>query len=179
MAGSASGDFHWTGKDPKLENSSGEGSLRVGSGRIDNLPFLQKLAELAQKKSFERLELNECSLSFVWNYPKIDISNIAIEQRGKFRIEGEVTVDQRRLHGTIRLGLNREYLDWLPHPEEVFSRKHDGYLWTHVRLFGTIDDPGQDLSPRIIELFKQSPGAYLGLLFRQFEGWLKRGFTRH
>jgi hypothetical protein len=179
LAGSASGDFHWTGKDPKLENSSGEGSLRVGSGRIDNLPFLQKLAELAQKKSFERLELNECSLSFVWNYPKIDISNIAIEQRGKFRIEGEVTVDQRRLRGTIRLGLNREYLDWLPHPEEVFSRKHDGYLWTHVRLFGTIDDPGQDLSPRIIELFKQSPGAYLGLLFRQFEGWLKRGFTRH
>jgi hypothetical protein len=45
-----------------------------------------------------------------------------------------------------------------------------------VRLFGTIDDPGQDLSPRIIELFKQSPGAYLKLLFRQFEGWLKRGF---
>jgi hypothetical protein len=45
-----------------------------------------------------------------------------------------------------------------------------------VRLFGTIDNPGQDLSPRIIELFKQSPGAYLGLLFRQFEGWLKKGF---
>jgi hypothetical protein len=60
--------------------------------------------------------------------------------------------------------------------EEVFSRKQDGYLWTDVRLFGTIDDPGQDLSPRIIELFKQSPGAYLGLFFRQFEGWLKRAF---
>jgi hypothetical protein len=45
-----------------------------------------------------------------------------------------------------------------------------------VRLSGTIDDPGQDLSPRIIELFKQSPGAYLRLLFRQFEEWLKKGF---
>jgi hypothetical protein len=43
-----------------------------------------------------------------------------------------------------------------------------------VRLSGTIDDPGQDLSPRIIELFKQSPGAYLRLLFRQFEEWLKK-----
>jgi len=31
--------------------------------------------------------------------------------------------------------------------------------------------------PRIIELFKQSPGAYLGLLFRQFEGWLKKAFN--
>jgi hypothetical protein len=45
-----------------------------------------------------------------------------------------------------------------------------------VRLFGTIDDPGQDLSPRIIELFKESPAAYLQLLFRQFEGWLKETF---
>jgi hypothetical protein len=45
-----------------------------------------------------------------------------------------------------------------------------------VHLSGTIDDPKQDLSPRIIELFKESPGAYLGLLFRQFEGWLKKVF---
>jgi hypothetical protein len=176
LGGGAFGDLHWAGKDPKLESSSGEGSLRVSNGRIENLPVLQKLAELAQKKSFEHLELNECSLGFAWKYPKIDINNISIEERGKFRIEGELSIDQRRLRGMIRLGLTREYLDWLPNPEEVFSRKQGSYLWTDVRLFGTIDDPGQDLSPRIIELFKQSPGAYLGLLFRQFEGWLKRGF---
>jgi hypothetical protein len=177
LAGSAFGDLHWAGKNPKLESSSGEGSLRLNSGRIDNLPVLQKLAELSQKKSFEHLELNDCSLSVGWKYPKIDINNIAIEEKGKFRIEGEISIDQRRLRGTIKLGLTREYLDWLPNPEEVFSRKENGYLWTNVRLFGTIDDPGQDLSPRIIELFKESPGAYLRLLFHQFEGWLKKGFS--
>jgi hypothetical protein len=75
-------------------------------------------------------------------------------------------------------GLTREYLDWAPNPEEVFSRKQGGYLWSNVRLLGTLDDPEQDLSPRIIELFKQSPGAYLGLLFRQFEGRLKKAFSR-
>ncbi len=176
LAGNAFGDLHWAGKDPKLESSSGEGSLRVSDGRIDDLPVLEKLAELAQKKSFEHLALNDCSLRFGWKYPKIDIKNIAIEERGKFRIEGEISIDQRRLRGTIRVGLTREYLDWLPNPEEVFSQKEGDYLWTNVRLSGTIDDPGQDLSPRIIELFKQSPGAYLGLLFRQFEAWLKKGF---
>jgi hypothetical protein len=176
LGGSAFGDLHWTGKDPKLESSSGEGSLGVRDGRVDNLPVLEKLAELAQKKSFEHLALNDCSLTFRWRYPKIDVENIAIEERGKFRIEGEMSIEQRRLRGTLRLGLTREYLDWLPNPEEVFSRKQGGYLWTNVRLFGTIDDPGQDLSPRIIELFKRSPGAYLRLLFRQFEEWLKKGF---
>jgi hypothetical protein len=176
LAGSAFGDLHWTGKDPKLESSSGEGSLVVKNARIDNLPVLEKLAELSQKKSFEHLALNDCSFSFGWKYPQIDIENIAIEERGKFRIEGEMSIEKRRLRGTIRLGLTREYLNWLPNPEEVFSRKQDGYLWTDVHLSGTIDDPEQDLSSRIIELFKQSPGAYLRLLFRQFEEWLRKGF---
>ena len=176
LNGSASGDLHWAGKDPKLESSSGEGSLRVTNGRIDNLPVLEKLSELAQKKSFEHLELNDCSLSFGWKYPRIDLNNITIEERGKFRMEGKISIEQRRLRGTIRLGLAREYLDWLPNPEEVFRRREDGYLWTDVHLFGTIDDPGQDLSPRIIELFKQSPGAYLQLLFRQLGDWLKKTF---
>ena len=122
------------------------------------------------------MELNDCSLTFGWRYPKIDIKDIVVEEKGKFRIEGEISIERRLLRGTIRLGLTREYLDWLPNPEEVFSRHESGYLWTNVHLSGTIDQPAQDLSPRIIELFKESPGAYLGLLFRQFEGWLKRAF---
>jgi hypothetical protein len=90
LAGYAFGDLHWAGQDPKLESSSGEGSLRVSNGRIDNLPVLEKLAELSQKKSFEHLALSDCSLRFGWKYPKIDIENIAIEERGKFRIDGEM-----------------------------------------------------------------------------------------
>jgi len=176
LSGSAFGNVHWTGKDPRLETSVGEGSVRVDDGRIYNLPLLEKLAELAQKKSFEHLELNDCSLNFAWRYPKIDIKDIAIEEKGKFRVEGAISIDRRSLGGAVRLGLTRQYLDWLPNREEVFNLERSGYLWTTVQLSGTIDEPKQDLSPRIIELFKESPGAYLGLLFRQFEAWLKKVF---
>jgi hypothetical protein len=179
LNGSAFGALHWKGTDPKLESSSGEGSLRIRNGRIDDLPLLEKLAELSQKKSFEHLDLNDCSLTFAWRYPKIDIKDIIVEDKGKFRIEGEISVERRLLRGTIRLGLTHEYLDWLPDPEEVFSKRESGYLWTNVHLSGTIDEPAQDLSSRIIELFKESPGAYLRLFFRQFEGWLKRAFGGH
>ena len=174
--GSASGELHWEGKDPKLENSSGEGSLRIQSGRIDDVPLLQKLAELSQKNSFERLDMNECSLKFAWRYPEIDITDIIIEEAGKFRIDGKISIKGRLLRGTLRLGLTREYLNWLPNPVEVFSRRSRGYLWTNVHLSGTIDEPRQDLSQRIIELFKESPGAYLGLFFRQLGDWLKKTF---
>ena len=176
LKGGAFGDIHWTGKDPKLESSSGGGSLHIQNGRVDDVPLLNKLAELAQKKSFERLDLNECSLAFAWRYPEIEIKDITIEEKGKFRIEGDISVNRRLLRGTVRLGLAREYLDWLPNPQEVFSRHSGGYLWTDVHLSGTINEPRQDLSQRIIELFNESPGAYLSLMFRQFGDWLKKTF---
>ncbi|MGH8165286.1 MAG: hypothetical protein ACREP1_13220, partial [Rhodanobacteraceae bacterium] len=65
-------------------------------------------------------------------------------------------------------------LEWLPHAEEVFHRAHGGYLWTTVHLSGTPDQPGQDLSPRILDALKESPGAFLGAVFREVGKWLER-----
>ena len=98
------------------KSSSGERSLRIHNARVDDVPLLNKLAEFAKKKSFERLDLNECSLSFAWRYPEIEIKDITIEEKGKFRIEGEISIKRPVLRGTIRFGLTRAYLDWLPNP---------------------------------------------------------------
>jgi len=174
--GTAFGELHWTSENPKLESSSGEGSLRLRSASINDLGFLEKLAELARNKSFEHLELNACSLAFAWRYPKIDFRDIEVEEKGKFRIEGTISIERRLLRGEVKLGLTRQYLDWLPNPTEVFNQERSGYLWTTVHLSGSIERPQQDLSARIVELFKESPTAYLGLLFHQFETWLKQSF---
>jgi hypothetical protein len=175
FTGAAAGRVHWQGKSTKLEDSSGDGALRLGGAKLENLPFLQKLATLAQKSDLAQLNLNDCSLDCAWIYPKINLKNIAIEEKGKFRIEGEISVNRKSLGGALELGVARKYLDWLPKPEEIFTREQRGYLWATVHLSGTVDDPKQDLSPRIAEVLKESPGAYLKLLFRQFGAWLKKG----
>jgi hypothetical protein len=171
--GSAAGDVDWSGENPKLEKSRIRASLRVNSGRVSQLPFLQKLGVITGKKSIEQLELNECSAELDWNSPRVEIKNIAVEDKGKFRIEGALSIREKSLGGAIQLGLAREYLEWLPRPEEVFTRESAGYLWTTVHLSGTTDQPGQDLSPRVIETLKESPGAFLGLTFRLIGDWLK------
>lgn len=173
VSGLAAGNVHWSGKNPKLETSQVQGSLRIEEGRVRHLPFLEKLGSITGKKSIEQLELSECSADVDWKSPQVEIKNIAVEDKGKFRIEGALTVRQKSLGGAIRLGLAREYLEWLPHAEEVFPNEKAGYLWTTVHLSGTIDKPEQDLSPRIIDALKESPGAFLGLIFRQFGDWLK------
>ena len=176
FSGAASGKVHWTGSNPKLESSHVQGTLAVRDGRVTSLPFLEKLASITREKSLEHLELNECAFELDWDSPKAEVKNIRIEDRGKFRIEGAITIREKSLGGAIELGMARKYLDWLPQPEEVFSREKDGYLWTTVHLSGTIDKPEQDLSPRIVEALKESPGAFLGLVFRQLGDWLKNTF---
>ena len=176
VGGMAAGDVHWSGKSPKLEMSQLDGSLRIGDGRVRHLPFLEKLSSITGKKSIEELELSECSAELEWNNPKLEIKNIAIEDKGKFRIEGALSIREKTLGGAIQLGVARDYLEWLPNAGEVFPKERAGYLWTTVHLSGTIDNPGQDLSPRIIDALKESPGAFLGLVFRQFGEWLKDAF---
>ena len=166
VAGAAAGNVHWRGKNPKLEAASVQGSLRVQEGRVRSLPFLQKLASITGKKSIEELELNECSAEVDWDGPTVEIRNIAVEDKGKFRIEGLVSVREKSLGGAIQLGVAREYLEWLPRAEEIFASERGGYLWTTVHLSGTIEQPQQDLSPRIIEALKESPGDVSRLVFR-------------
>ena len=176
VAGEAAGNVHWRGKNPKLEAAAVQGSLRVEDGRLRRLPFLQKLASITGKKSIEELELNECSAEVDWDSPTVEIKDIAVEDKGKFRIEGSVSVRKKALSGAIQLGVAREYLEWLPQAGEIFASERGGYLWTTVHLSGTIDQPQQDLSPRVIEALKESPGAFLGLIFRQVGDWLKGAF---
>lgn len=176
VSGLAAGNVHWSGENPKLEKSKVQGSFRIDDGRVRRLPFLEKLSSITGKKSIEQLELSECSGDVDWNSPRLEIKNVAIEDKGKFRIEGALSIREKSLGGAIQLGLSREYLEWLPHAEEVFPKEKAGYLWTTVHLSGTIDNPGQDLSPRIIDALKESPGAFLGLVFRQFGQWLKDAF---
>jgi hypothetical protein len=176
VTGRAAGEVQWSGEKPKLEASRVRGTLRVADGRVSRLAFLQKLGAITGKKSIEELRLNECSAELDWESPRIEIKNIAVEDKGKFRIEGSVSIREKSLGGALRLGIAREYLEWLPRAEEVFPSEKAGYLWTTVHLSGTVDEPGQDLSPRVIEALKESPAAFLGLTFRLIGDWLKEAF---
>jgi hypothetical protein len=176
VSGKLAGNVHWTGKSPKAEASSVRGRLELHGGRVVNLPFLKNLAAITKNKSMEQLELRQCSGEIDWKYSETEIKDIAVEDAEKFRIEGSIAVRDGSLGGTIQLGVAPAYLEWLPHAEEVFPRRSDGYLWTVVHLSGKIDNPQQDLSPRVVEVLKESPGAFLGLVFRQLGEWFKNAF---
>jgi hypothetical protein len=172
--GEASGEVSWEGRDMKLESSAGRGAFRIEGGRVSGAPVLDQAAALTGKKSIEEIELSRFSLQFEWKFPRVEVEQIEIEAQGAFSIKGKVLIDDQRLAGSVQLGTTRKYLEWLPRAEEIFARERDGYLWTTVNLAGTVQQPQEDLSPRVAQLLKKSPGAAVGIFFRQAGEWLEK-----
>ncbi|MFL6514075.1 MAG: hypothetical protein ACJ8M1_03540 [Chthoniobacterales bacterium] len=171
--GVALGNLHWTGKDFKPDTTQLEGRLRVNDGRVNGVPFLHEVAAVTNLPDLEDLQLSECAAEVGWNEGRGELRNIAIEDRGKFRIEGTIRFDHDSLGGMLLLGIDRRHLAWLRDPEEIFPRVKGGYLWTTVHLSGTWQNPQQDLSPRLLAALKERPGALLGVMFRAVGTWLK------
>jgi hypothetical protein len=176
IKGEVTSQVHWQGENPRLEKSGGDIALTVENGRIAALPFMKKLAALSGEKELENLRLNECRFDLAWNYPRFDLKNLRIEDKGKICAEGSLSLQNKSLGGAIELGVAPRLLNWLPKREEIFPKEHDGYLWTTVHFSGTIDAPEQDLSPRLVEAIKDSPGTAFGILFRGLGQWLKDAF---
>jgi hypothetical protein len=172
IAGVATGDLHWTGNDYKLAAATMTGAVSVKNGRVSDLKFLDQIAAVTNRNDLTQLELDECRSQFRWREGDCELHDIAIEQTGKFRIEGTVSFSDRSLGGTLQIGVAPGYLAWLPHPQEIFSRRNGGYLWTTVHLSGTLESPQQDLSPRLVRALTDSPGALLGAAFRALGAWL-------
>ena len=63
------------------------------------------MAKITKEKALERLTLNDCSFALEWNYPRAEIKNIAIEEKGKFRAEERIQVEKKELSGAIELGV--------------------------------------------------------------------------
>ena len=126
------------------------------------------------QKSIEEIRLSRFSLEFEWRYPRAELRQVEIEAEGAFYIKGAVLIDHQNLSGSVQLGATRKYLEWLPRAQEVFAQERDGYLWTTVNLAGTVQQPREDLSPRVAELIKKSPAAAMGIFFRQMGEWFEK-----
>jgi hypothetical protein len=172
FAGAATGDLHWTGNDYKLAAATMTGTVTVKNGRVSNTKFLDTIAAVTKRNDLAQVDLDVCRLKFRWRQGDCELNDIEIEQKGKFRVEGTISFSDRSLGGTLQIGMARQYLDWLPHPEDVFTRESGGYLWTTMHLSGTLQSPQQDLSPRLVQALTDSPGALLGAAFRALGTWL-------
>jgi hypothetical protein len=149
ITGKVSTDFAVVGAAGGTTEASG--SLRITDGKLAALPVLDVLAAYADTRRFREFDLTEGRASWKLKGDTISLSNIAVASEGLITIQGRLDIHDEELDGELRVGLAPALLSIIPGAEQmIFTSSEGGMLWTRVKITGTVDDPKEDLSERLI-----------------------------
>jgi hypothetical protein len=127
------------------------GRLSVKNGTLTALPVLDALAAYADTRRFRVLPLSEANTDWRWKEGEIFLSNLVLASEGLVRLEGSIFIRGRELDGNFRLGLAAGTLATIPGAEtHVFVAGERGLVWAPLRITGTLDDPKEDLTDRLV-----------------------------
>jgi len=129
-----------------------DGDLEFADGVLTGLPVLDSLGAYGGNPRFRRLVLSEAKFSYSWEDGRIVLSDIAIGAEGLIQVEGRLIIEKdRRIDGRFQVGLTPGTLAKIPGAEtKVFFPGERGLLWTSLHVTGTLDDPKEDLTDRLI-----------------------------
>lgn len=148
LAGTVHGPVRITGAPGALVY---EGTMNVSDGRIEAMPVLKRIAQYTRSERFERLVLNQAKVDFKREGDRLELRNLAVQSDGLVRVEGEADLVGDQLTGAFQVGVTPGTMRWIPGAERlVFTVERDGFLWAPMKLAGTLAEPREDLSARLI-----------------------------
>lgn len=144
-----------------------EGTLSVADAAIKSIPVLRMVAEYTRNDQFKHLVLSEAKTDFKREGEVVHFTNLVLQSAGLVRVEGEMVMSGGAIDGRFRVGVTPGTLRWIPGAErQVFTEDKDGFLWTPMTLTGTVEEPKEDLSGRLVaaagtEILKNLPEGLL------------------
>ncbi len=141
--------------DYSVDNRTGSlvarGHLKIHNGTLTALPLLDSLAAYADTRRFRVLALNDAHTDWHWKNGEIILTDLVLASEGLIRLQGSMIIRGKELDGSFRLGLATGTLASIPGAEtDVFSAGERGLMWAPLRITGTLDDPKEDLTDRLI-----------------------------
>lgn len=127
------------------------GNFTIHDGTLTALPVLDALAAYADTRRFRVLALSEARTDWRWKHGELFLSNLVLASEGLVRLEGGIFIRGQALDGSFRLGVAPGTLASIPGAEtHVFAPGERGLLWAPLRITGTLDDPKEDLTDRLV-----------------------------
>jgi hypothetical protein len=148
LAGTIHGPVRITGAPGALVY---EGTMQLDEGVVEAMPVLKRIAQYTRSERFERLVLNQAKTDFKREGDRLELRNLILQSDGLVRVEGRADLVGEQLVGDFRIGVAPGTMRWIPGAERlVFTEDREGFLWTPMKLTGTLAEPKEDLSARLI-----------------------------
>ena len=148
LTGKATTTFELQGSGAE---SSAQGKLTITDGVLTALPVLDRLAAYSDTRRFRELHLSEAHTEWSWQHDTTTLSHLVLASEGLIRLEGSIEIRGSVIDGNFRLGLAPGTLASIPGAEtEVFLPGENGLNWAPLHITGTLEDPKEDLSDRLM-----------------------------
>lgn len=132
-------------------NTEVKGELKVRNGVLRGLPMLDQMAAYSETRGFQTLRFSKFQCEFQSSEDQLEIRNMFLHCDGLMRIEGDLSIQNRRFDGQLQLGVVPGVLRHIPGTEQkIFLPGKDQLLWTPVRITGTLEDMKEDLTERML-----------------------------
>lgn len=138
--------------DGTQRDATVRGNLELKRGVLTALPILDTIAAYANTRRFRRLDFSEAKLKYKKQGSRLELTDIVLATEGLVRIEGRLTMESGGvIDGHFKVGIMPGTLAHIPGAEtKVFLRGDKGLLWSPLRITGTVDNPKEDLTDRMI-----------------------------
>ena len=129
---------------------SAAGTLSFSRAEVYDVPTLDRIAALTHHAQFAHLKLDELRGQYKWSGSRL-VSELRLEQKKLFRIEGEFVVENKKIDGEFRVGTTEDVLNAIPGAhEKVFTESRDNYFWASMKVSGPLHHPHEDLHDRLV-----------------------------
>lgn len=148
LSGIISGPMNLSGKPGAFVY---DGEVSVAEAVIEKIPVLTVISKYTKNERFKYLVMSEARSDFRKEGERTELTNIVLQSDGLVRVEGDLVIQGEQIAGIFQVGVTAGTLRWIPGAErKVFVEDRDGFLWTPMKLTGTLDEPNEDLSGRLI-----------------------------
>jgi hypothetical protein len=113
--------------------------------------MLDALAAYADTRRFRIIQLSDARTKWRYSDGAYVFTDFVMASEGLIRLEGDFSIKGKAIDGLFRLGLVPGTLASIPGAErDVFLPGERGLLWAPIRITGTLDDPKEDLTDRLM-----------------------------
>lgn len=149
--GNLEGDLRFQQPSANPASSELTGTLHLKNGRLEALPILSQLDTFLGNPRFRSVPLKTASAKIRITPGRTEFQELDLDGDGLIRVQGNLVVEGSQLRGQLQLGLSPSLTQWLPGVRShIFTEQRDGYVWAPIQLSGSINNPAEDLTAKLL-----------------------------
>jgi hypothetical protein len=155
--GVAAGVFDYSGNLDRFEQGEVTGHLEVIKFKLDLSSSLGKFRSIVKAGGFAALPFDLVTAKIKYSDHITNVSELHANYGDEVRIDGNGTIRHEDLSADLQVGVAPGMLDSIPGAsEKVFLEQREGLRWAAVKVYGTIQQPREDLSKRLVAAIQSS-----------------------